>query len=202
MRGTFFEFISLGTFLNIDVIHHVPITRNHSHSILLTQQKLCDVTNCIRSLRSSLASLAAVVTWKRERNEFNFWCILFQTIFEPNQLRQPILIRKAIRSSKTLRIHPKLRSGGILGNFVFRSGQKLWYQEMNRSLQLVIRNEISLIRRKNLVRDVEKNVEYCYHTLLQIISPHISTVKECQPCPGICCALVQIIDPPPFTSKE
>ena len=36
------------------------------------------------------------------------------------------LIQKAIRRSKNLRIHPKLRSRGISGNFVFRSGQKLW----------------------------------------------------------------------------
>ena len=34
-----------------------------------------------------------------------------------------ILIRKPIRSSKNLRINPKFRSGGILGNFVIRSGQ-------------------------------------------------------------------------------
>ena len=33
-----------------------------------------------------------------------------------------ILIRKPIRSSKNIRINPKFRSGGILGNFVFRSG--------------------------------------------------------------------------------
>ena len=36
-----------------------------------------------------------------------------------------ILIRKSIRSSKNLRIHPKFRFGGILGNLVFRSGQKI-----------------------------------------------------------------------------
>ena len=54
------------------------------------------------------------------------------------------LIRKAIRTSKNFRIHPKLRSGGILGNFVFRSGQRNEEknQEMIPSLQLLIRNEI------------------------------------------------------------
>ena len=36
-----------------------------------------------------------------------------------------ILIRKYIRSSKNLRIHPKFRFGGIFRNFVFRSGEKL-----------------------------------------------------------------------------
>ena len=49
----------------------------------------------------------------------------------------------------------KFRYGGILGNFVFRSGQKLevkkLYQEMILRLQLLILNEISLIRRKMLV---------------------------------------------------
>ena len=49
-----------------------------------------------------------------------------------------ILIRKPIRSSKNLWIHPKVRSGGILGNFVH---VKL-YQEMIRRLQLLIQNEI------------------------------------------------------------
>ena len=48
------------------------------------------------------------------------------------------LIRKVIRSSKNLRIHPKFRYGGILENSVF--------------LQLLIRNKISLIRRKNVFR--------------------------------------------------
>ena len=62
-----------------------------------------------------------------------------------------ILIRKPIRSSKNLRINPKFRSGGILEKFVFRSGQnyaKKLYQEMIQRLQLLIRNEISLIRGK------------------------------------------------------
>ena len=69
----------------------------------------------------------------------------------PTSVIRRFLIRKAIRSSKNLRIHPKLQSGGILGNFVFRSGKnygKKSYQEIIRSLQLVIRNELSLIRRK------------------------------------------------------
>ena len=52
----------------------------------------------------------------------------------------PLNIRNPIRSSKNLRINPKFRSGGILGKFVFRSGQKL-YQEMVRRLQLLIRNK-------------------------------------------------------------
>ena len=77
-EGTFFEFISLSTFLNIDVIHHIPITRNHSHSILLTQQEFCDVTNCIRSFRSSLARLTSVVTWKREIHGLNFYLIIYK----------------------------------------------------------------------------------------------------------------------------
>ena len=63
-----------------------------------------------------------------------------------NLIRKPIRIKK-----KNLRIHPKLRSTGILGNFVFQSGQKVWQEiisKMIRSLQLVTRNEISLIQRK------------------------------------------------------
>ena len=54
------------------------------------------------------------------------------------------LIGKAIRSSKNLRIPPKLRSGGILGNFrsfdLDKNYGKKIYQEMIRSLQLLIRN--------------------------------------------------------------
>ena len=44
-----------------------------------------------------------------------------------------ILIRKPIRISQNLRIHPKFRSGGILGNLIFQSGQnyvKKLYQEI------------------------------------------------------------------------
>ena len=51
-----------------------------------------------------------------------------------NRISHPeILIRKPIRSSKTLRIDPKFRHGGILGNFVFRSGPKLWQEVISRN---------------------------------------------------------------------
>ena len=55
------------------------------------------------------------------------------------------LIRKAIRSSKNLRIPPELRSGEILGNFVFRSGKKLLRSYIEKWSRVSNWNEISLI---------------------------------------------------------
>ena len=45
-----------------------------------------------------------------------------------------ILIRKSIRRSKNLRIHLKFRSGGILENLIYRSGQKLDQEIITRNI--------------------------------------------------------------------
>ena len=75
-------------------------------------------------------------------------------ILKTSYLSHPdILIRKPIRSSKNLRINLKFWSWGILGNLYFdpdKNYAKKSYQEMIRGLQLLIRMEISLIRKKNI----------------------------------------------------
>ena len=69
-----------------------------------------------------------------------WWYLVYRIISQTSctsYLSYPvILIRKHIRSSKPLRIHPKFRSGGILVNLVFQSGQRLYqevYQQISRN---------------------------------------------------------------------
>ena len=87
----------------------VPLSYNHSEPIKMTmiqimtaicfQQKPVLTYDCIRDLSQRLQLIS-----------FRFFLRQLMTY-----LLHP--------TSKNLRIHPKLRSGGILWNFVFRSGQ-------------------------------------------------------------------------------
>ena len=99
------------------------------------------------------------VIWKKfdgkvEVENKRRWIAMIDILLITSYFNHPdILIRKPIRSSKNLRIHPKNRSGGTLGNSYFdpdKTYAKTLYQEMIRRLQLLIGREISLIRRINV----------------------------------------------------